>query len=492
MQHDNLLAQHKLLLAIIATDWATRLDHKVAAVIIERYFRKYACARVSLRYLQQATGATRSNIITSLRRLLENGAFSLIREGAGTRPTEYGLNFAFSSSGIVGSTSSDGERSGLVGDTACGIAGDTSSVASGIVDGTESSLTEAPRQGVLTVRENSCAAPTAPPADAFEGAAAGTAQEGFEELWNAYGYKRGKPEARKAYSRLAPDGGLHRRLVDSANAWRESWAAQNKPDAPRFTLAKWLEREEYECEPPTGYKPKERQAKTKHAAAIKDGISAPLTIVGLETIGDPFGGDYRAILKLSDAAGHQQEHLLQLIEGGECASGQAHINKLQNAFGSDPSEWTTATIRLELDRGKIVDVIAEKRPALRRKRVSGKVTDAEIRKNFRGEPYLELIVELPDGSYVDAVEASLAPDRQNELQELAACAGLANVQDSDEFIGRTMTFIVNDKNEFVEAIPSDVLERTEVQAGDAEPHNEPSFDMDDFMARAKRITGEAA
>src|SRR5690606_8975075 len=132
MQHDNLLAQHKLLLAIIATDWATRLDHKVAAVIIERYFRKYACARVSLRYLQQATGATRSNIITSLRRLLENGAFSLIREGAGTRPTEYGLNFAFSSSGIVGSTSSDGERSGLVGDTACGIAGDTSNVASGI------------------------------------------------------------------------------------------------------------------------------------------------------------------------------------------------------------------------------------------------------------------------------------------------------------------------------------------------------------------------
>src|SRR5690606_19927320 len=230
-------------------------------------------------------------------------------------------------SGIVGSTSSDGERSGLVGDTACGIAGDTSSDASGIVDGTESSLTEAPRQGVLTERENDRAAPTAPPADAFEGAAAGTAQEGFEELWNAYGYKRGKPEARKAYSRLAPDGGLHRRLVDSANAWRESWAAQNKPDAPRFTLAKWLEREEYECEPPTGYKPKERKAQAKPAAAIKVGISAPRTIVGLETIGDPFGGDYRAFLRLSDAAGHQQEHLLQLIEDGECASGQAHINK---------------------------------------------------------------------------------------------------------------------------------------------------------------------
>ncbi len=51
------------------------------------------------------------------------------------------------------------------------------------------------------------------------------------------------------------------RIVEAASAWQASWAAQGKSDAPRFTLAKWLEREEYECEPPTAFKPKERKSK---------------------------------------------------------------------------------------------------------------------------------------------------------------------------------------------------------------------------------------
>lgn len=123
-KNDGLLAKHSLLIEIIRTAWATKLDHKIAAEILERYMSKHSNARVSLRYLEQATGATRSNIIASLARLTAGGAFTVIREGKGTRPTEYGPNFNFSS--------------GIADDTSCGIAGNTSG--SGIADGTSSGL----------------------------------------------------------------------------------------------------------------------------------------------------------------------------------------------------------------------------------------------------------------------------------------------------------------------------------------------------------------
>ncbi len=56
-------------------------------------------------------------------------------------------------------------------------------------------------------------------------------------------------------------------LVAAAMEWRETWAAQNKPEAPRFSLAKWIEREEYECSPPTAYQPKQRKTDKPVAGA---------------------------------------------------------------------------------------------------------------------------------------------------------------------------------------------------------------------------------
>ncbi len=80
-------------------------------------------------------------------------------------------------------------------------------------------------------------------------------------MWRGYDYRQKKKEAKAAYDKLAPDAELHARIMAAAIAWQQSWAAQGKQDAPRFTLAKWLEREEYECDPPTAYKPKELKAK---------------------------------------------------------------------------------------------------------------------------------------------------------------------------------------------------------------------------------------
>jgi hypothetical protein len=93
----SLLTQYKLLRAVIDAPWATRLDHKITSHVIDRYFAKFGNARASLRYLEQATGAKRGKIIGSLRRIIDNGVISIIRQGVGTRPTEYDLNFDFAS-----------------------------------------------------------------------------------------------------------------------------------------------------------------------------------------------------------------------------------------------------------------------------------------------------------------------------------------------------------------------------------------------------------
>jgi hypothetical protein len=106
-----LLKQYKLLGAVIDAPWATRLDHKIARHVIDRYWVKFGNARASLRYLETATGATRSNIIESIRRVTDNGVIKVSRQGIGTRPTEYDLNFDFASkppSGIADDTSTSG------------------------------------------------------------------------------------------------------------------------------------------------------------------------------------------------------------------------------------------------------------------------------------------------------------------------------------------------------------------------------------------------
>jgi hypothetical protein len=97
-----LLKQYKLLGAVIDAPWATRLDHKIARHVIERFYAKFGNARASLRYLERATGSGRNKIIESLRRITENGVISIVRQGIGTRPTEYDLNFDFAAKASSG------------------------------------------------------------------------------------------------------------------------------------------------------------------------------------------------------------------------------------------------------------------------------------------------------------------------------------------------------------------------------------------------------
>jgi hypothetical protein len=211
--------------------------------------------------------------------------------------------------------------------------------------GNKDSLTWTGLQDGPTERDIEPAAPTAPPVAGLSAALAVTAGDemkatttttrgGFDELWEAYGYKRGKPEARRAYAKLAPDAEMHAKLVEAARAWQQSWSAQNKPDAPRFTLAKWIDREEFECEPPTAFKPKERKAKRskpdRPAAEPDEGApsipiwargqpgfwpdgSYPVKIIGSEVHGED-SSERAIILQFlilgGDHVGEEREHIL--------------------------------------------------------------------------------------------------------------------------------------------------------------------------------------
>ncbi len=213
---DGLLAQHHLLLEIIHTAWATRLDHKVAAVIIERYYGKFGNSRASLRYLADRTKATRPNVIASVRRLTEHGAFSVIREGVGTRPTEYALHFNFSS-GIADDTSA----SGIAGDTSCGIADDTSRSDSGIAGDTKTYLhVPADKAGI---HEGSMfSAPATPPlSDGLKATDAGSAEgDGFDEFWKIWPRKHGLKKARAAWGKISAKANV---IITAASAWAEHY-----------------------------------------------------------------------------------------------------------------------------------------------------------------------------------------------------------------------------------------------------------------------------
>lgn len=260
---DGPVAQFDLIHAVVMSGQFTALDHRVAATIIKRYYPRYGNARASLRYLEQATGSTRTNIIASRRRLVEGGVFTVLREGKGTRPTEFAINFHFSHSGIAGDTAMASIASGIACNTSCGIGDDTSSSASGTACDTESYLHKpAYYAGVHESRNVSSDPLSGGQAPADAGAGEEKARDPFEQLFTAYGVRQKKVDARAAYEKLAPDAEMHQRMIAAARAWREAAG-----DAVgRFHLRRWIEDECYDCDPPTPFAPRERKAKEEAPA----------------------------------------------------------------------------------------------------------------------------------------------------------------------------------------------------------------------------------
>lgn len=317
-----LLDQYNLLGAIIDASWATRLDVKVARHVIDRYYPKHGNGRASLRYLERATGSSKSNITTSLRRLTEHGAIIMLRQGQGTRPTEYALNFEFPVSVPADSTTSDDFLSVPVGVTPGGDVDSTTSAPSVPVGRDESYLLVPAYKADVRIDRDICGLAT-PAVDGLSATTAATPQEGkptFELLWRTYGKERagGKKEARTSWNALPPETDLAA-VIEAAAAWREAWAKQNNPKAPRYTLARWIADERFEQDVPGGFEPK---AKAKAKAKPTKGTMQPMAIVDVREEGSPFA-NWFVTVKLQASDGQQIER-------------QFHVSDSAKDYGDGP------------------------------------------------------------------------------------------------------------------------------------------------------------
>jgi len=310
----SLLSQYKLLCAVIDSPWATRLDHKITRHVIDRYYGKFGNARASLRYLERATGSARNSIIESLRRVINHGVFTVIRPGAGTRPTEYGLNFEFGSSGSLGLTATSGEVQLTTG----GEPQLTSNDASGSLGLTESYLrSDLTRSLTIDRIENTHPTASPPPVGGPEATTAGMARDPekiadpFEELWAVYPRKQQRAKAKAAYKELRPSPELHADLVAQASAWAAHYDTTATEKKWWKHLHTWLAGECYLEDLPVPYEnPKEAAIararengprKGKPQPAAKETGLSPKTpigrhkvkIIGSELTGDSFTPERR-------------------------------------------------------------------------------------------------------------------------------------------------------------------------------------------------------
>jgi hypothetical protein len=354
-----LLKQYKLLGAVIDAPWATRLDHKIARHVIERYFAKFGNSRASLRYLEVATGSERNKIIPSLRRIIENGAISIIRQGIGTRPTEYDLNFDFatkSRSGAHEGTSTSGSLEG----TSSGSQEGTSTASSGALEGTQTYLRNMPT-GMLTVgmHEDTPAVPTAPPASGLEADTAASAVDpgSFEELWTVFPRKHHRAKARAAYKVLAPDAVLHAHLMVSAIALATHYEKAATEKKWWKHMHTWLVEERYLEDLPEPYEnPKEAAIararengprKVKPQAAGKATGLSPKTpigrhkvkVIGSEMLDDSGNPEYRMKwsyrIEDGDHEGTEFSHTFKYFSADESLQfeGQSIFADLRKATG---------------------------------------------------------------------------------------------------------------------------------------------------------------
>lgn len=249
--------QQQLVRLALRHSETTKADCAVLAEIVQRYHGEYGNGWASFDMLIEETGLHKTTIIKAKRKLERLGFVSVLSPGRRGRSTVYLPNFDLVPERGSAQTT---ETKGSVDATAIDGLGSQDATEYGhlgSVDATSSYL-QLPvyKTGILESNID----PAAPPMAGLTAASAGAQGERkFEQLYKAYGHRRGRADARKAYEALAPTDEAHADIMAAAEAWRQAWARQGNPDAPRFTLAKWLERECYHEDPPTGFATTQRR-----------------------------------------------------------------------------------------------------------------------------------------------------------------------------------------------------------------------------------------
>jgi hypothetical protein len=91
----SLLDQYRLLSFVVMAPWATLLDVRVAAAVIEAYWPSLGYSSQSERQIAAAIGVKRcrTHIRASIRKLIHHDILRVVRAGTLHRAAEYGVNF---------------------------------------------------------------------------------------------------------------------------------------------------------------------------------------------------------------------------------------------------------------------------------------------------------------------------------------------------------------------------------------------------------------
>jgi hypothetical protein len=79
-------------------------------------------------------------------------------------------------------------------------------------------------------------------------------------------------------------------MIAAAKAWFAAWDAQQNPDAPRYSLARWLGDSAFEGDPPTGHVARHKRARGHVTAATTTApINVRITAAGADAANGTYG-----------------------------------------------------------------------------------------------------------------------------------------------------------------------------------------------------------
>ncbi|TAI66578.1 hypothetical protein CWO89_07235 [Bradyrhizobium sp. Leo170] len=184
----------------------------------------------------------------------------------------------------------------------------------------------------------------------------------FEALWRAYAYAKGKKEALAAWAAL-PAGTNLVAVIRAATAWQASWAAQGKPNAPRYTLAVWLRDERFDEDAPRGFRKVER-GKAKLKVAKRGSDIRRYTIVERVDEGSPFKSYFETFTFRALDGEHEFTRRLHVVQAdaeyAEGADAAEYRELCRDAFGEEHGivnpigEWIGRIIGISEEAGESV------------------------------------------------------------------------------------------------------------------------------------------
>ena len=355
MQLDGLEAKFRILSALPFDRRVGRRHTAVLAFIMDWHHRRYGDALASTRFIVSqlkerdpfGKGFYTGDVHAALTDLVSWGYLAQ-QKGSGRRASRYVPNWSFFDSVRKTPNTTEIEISVL--------ASSNTSVRK-TSNATADRVRELPNEDPSTVTRlqdrvtgidgHECAAPSAPLPAGLPPAVAESAQEGFEQLWQTYAYRKDKKSARLAYAKLDPAPVLQEILLTAATAWRDAWAAQGKADAPRRHLHRWLEDECFDEVPPTAFKPREVKTRSASTSRILD-VDATISDTTMRTT----GALSELVIQMTGPDGAEIEDVMVLQSNNleDQAEGQRKFASLCSALGiagaGDSSEFHGLKVKI--------------------------------------------------------------------------------------------------------------------------------------------------